>query len=142
MRRPVTPVTRDFGRVLSGLAPAEPLPPAPEPEPAAFVVRDQRGFWPPAVRRAGPWTRDAWADGGLTTLAWATVALREGRLISGREAPDAQPALGAPAAVVEDIRERRCGNPAPPAPERTVRRGELTRSYLGPAIDAPVAAYS
>ncbi|MFJ4470372.1 nucleotidyltransferase [Streptomyces sp. NPDC089424] len=146
MRRPVTPVTRRelhaFGRVLHGPAPAELLAPVPDPELDEFVVRDQREFWRPAVRRAGLWTQDVWVDVGLTTFARATVTLREGRLISKREALETLPGLGAPEAVVEDVRERRYGDPAPPAPGWAARRGELTRNYLGPAIDALVAAYS
>ncbi|MFD7438318.1 nucleotidyltransferase [Streptomyces sp. NPDC059861] len=146
MRRPVTPVTRRelhaFGRVLHGLPPADLLAPVPDLELDDFVVRDQREFWRPAVHRARLWTRDAWVDVGLTTFARATVTLRDGRLISKREALEVLPGLGAPVAVVEDVRERRYGDPAPPAPGWTARRGELTRSYLGPAIDALVAAYS
>ncbi|MBZ9641923.1 nucleotidyltransferase domain-containing protein [Streptomyces sp. PSKA30] len=146
MRRPVTPVTRRelhaFGRVLHGAPPAGLLPPVSDRELDDFVVRDQREFWRPVVRKARPWTQDAWVDVGLTTFARASVTLREGRLITKREALEVLPALGAPVEVVEDIRRRRYGDPAPPAEQWTARRGELTRSYLGPAIDALVAAYA
>lgn len=146
MRRPVTPVTRRelhaFGRVLYGPAPGDLLAPVPDRELDDFVVRDQREFWRPAVDRARLWTRAEWVDVGLTTFARASVTLREGRLISKREALEVLPGLGAPEAVVEDVRRRRYGDPAPPSPGWTARRGELTRSYLGPAIDALVAAYS
>ncbi|MFC9908301.1 nucleotidyltransferase domain-containing protein [Streptomyces sp. NPDC127197] len=146
MRRPVTPVTRrelhTFGRVLHGAPPAGLLPPVSDRELNDFVVRDQREFWRPVVRKTRPWTQDAWVDVGLTTFARASVTLREGRLISKREALEVLPALGAPVEVVEDIRRRRYGDPAPPAEQWTARRGELTRSYLGPAIDALVAAYA
>ncbi|MGP4085600.1 nucleotidyltransferase domain-containing protein [Streptomyces sp. KR55] len=146
MHRPVTPVTRrelhTFGRVLHGAPPTGLLPPVSDRELNDFVVRDQREFWRPVVRKARPWTQDAWVDVGLTTFARASVTLREGRLISKREALEVLPALGAPVEVVEDIRRRRYGDPAPPAEQWTVRRGELTRSYLGPAIDALVAAYA
>ncbi|GGV79451.1 nucleotidyltransferase [Streptomyces griseoloalbus] len=142
-RRSVTPVTRTelhrFGRVLHGAPPAEVLPPVPDGELAAFVVRDQRDFWRREVDRATNWTQDVWVDLGLLTFARATVTLREGRLISKREALDVLPGLGAPGEVVADIRRRRYGDPAPPTEEWTVRRGELTRDYLGPAIDALVA---
>ncbi|MFG2678067.1 nucleotidyltransferase domain-containing protein [Streptomyces sp. NPDC048392] len=147
-KRTVTPVTRrelhESGRVLYGESPRELLPPVPDPELAAFVVRDQRDFWRPTLRRAEPWRQDVWVDLGLLTFARATVTLREGRLITKREALDGLPALGAPGQVVEDIAERRYGNAARPAatPEWTARRAELTRSYLGPAIDTLVAPYS
>ncbi|GAA2562857.1 MULTISPECIES: nucleotidyltransferase [Streptomyces] len=146
LRRPVTPVTRaelhTFGRVLHGAPPADVLPPVPDGELAAFVVRDQRDFWRRAVDGAAHWQQDVWVDLGLLTFARATVTLREGRLISKREALEVLPGLGAPAEVVADIRRRRYGRsdgPVPPAGEWTVRRARLTRDYLGPAIDALVA---
>ncbi|WP_209441071.1 nucleotidyltransferase domain-containing protein [Streptomyces violaceorubidus] len=147
-KRTVTPVTRrelhSFGRVLHGESPEHLLPPVGDPELAGFVVRDQREFWRPNVDRAELWRQDVWVDLGLITFARATVTLREGRLITKREALTELPALGAPGEVVEDVAERRYGRgprPAPPA-EWTARRAELTRGYLGPAIDTLVASYS
>ncbi|AIV37122.1 MULTISPECIES: nucleotidyltransferase domain-containing protein [Streptomyces] len=147
-KRPVTPVTRrelhSFGRILHGESPKRLLPPVTDPELDAFVVRDQRDFWRPNVRRAELWRQDVWVDLGLITFARATVTLREGRLITKREALAELPALGAPGEVVEDVTERRYGNGARPGAtaEWTGRRAELTRSYLGPAIDTLVASYS
>ncbi|MFF0360517.1 nucleotidyltransferase domain-containing protein [Streptomyces sp. NA02536] len=141
--RPVTPVTRaelhTFGRVLHGVPPARVLPPVPGGELAAFVVRDQRDYWRRKVDRAAHWTQDVWVDLGLLTFARATVTLREGRLISKREALDVLPGLGAPGEVVEDIRRRRYDGAAPAAGEWAARRARLTRDYLGAAIDALVA---
>ncbi|MER6679599.1 nucleotidyltransferase [Streptomyces olivaceoviridis] len=147
MRRPVTPVTRRellaFGRVLYGEAPAALLPPVPDGQLADFVVRDQRDYWRPAVDKARLWRQDIWVDLGLLTFARATVTLREGRLISKREALAELAALGAPAEVVEDVTRRRYAVPAPaPAPaDWPARRAGLTRAYLGPAIDALVTTY-
>ncbi|MEU9733511.1 nucleotidyltransferase domain-containing protein [Streptomyces sp. NPDC048002] len=139
-RRPVTPVTRrelhTFGRVLHGRGPTGLLPAVPDRELSAFVVRDQREFWRPAVGEARLWTQEVWVDLGMITLARATVTAREGRLISKGEALDLLPGLGAPVEVVDDIRRRRYGDPAPPTGEWTARRARLTRDYLGPAIDA------
>ncbi|MFF8732548.1 nucleotidyltransferase domain-containing protein [Streptomyces sp. NPDC015171] len=147
LRRPVTPVTRRelhaFGRVLYGGTPAALLPPVPDRQLAEFVVRDQRDFWRPAVDRARLWRRDVWVDLGLLTFARAGVTLREGRLISKREALAELSALGAPAEVVEDITRRRYGTPAP-APASDAwrgRRAEAARAFLGPAIDALVTTY-
>lgn len=145
-KRPVTPVTRrelhTFGRVLHGKAPAGLLPPVLDLELDEFVVRDQRDFWRPKLAKAERWRQAPWVDVGLTTFARATATLRDGRLISKREALELLPELGAPVEVVEDIRQRRYEDPAPPTEEWTARRGELTRSYLGPAIDELVAAYA
>ncbi|BCL31456.1 nucleotidyltransferase domain-containing protein [Streptomyces aurantiacus] len=148
--RPVTPVTRRelhaFGLVLSGERPERLLPPVTDGELAEFVVRDQRDFWRREVDRVGNWTQDAWVDVGLTTHARAAVTLKDGRLITKREALDLLPDLGAPVEVVADIRRRRYdepGEPTPvPAPEWLIRRGQLTRDYLGPSIDRLVAAYT
>ncbi|MFF9020689.1 nucleotidyltransferase [Streptomyces eurythermus] len=152
LRRPVTPVTRrelhDFGRVLYGEPPGGLLPPVPEGQLRGFVVRDQRDFWRPAVDKARLWRQDVWVDLGLLTFARATVTLRDGRLISKREALAELPALGAPAEVVADIARRRYEDSAPapagdsaPAPadaDWIARRAGATRAFLGPAIDALV----
>ena len=108
-----------------------------------FVVRDQRDFWRPAVDKARLWTRDVWVDLGLITFARATMTLREGGLISKREALDLLPGLGAPVEVVEDIARRRYGQEGGPVGEGwRDRRGELTRDYLGAAIDRLVTSYA
>ncbi|WP_307619964.1 nucleotidyltransferase domain-containing protein [Streptomyces sp. V3I7] len=144
-RRPVTPVTRrelhDFGRVLYGAEPGELLPAVPDRELAAFVVRDQQNYWRRQVDRADNWTQEVWVDLGMVTHARAAVTLREGRLITKREALETLPALGAPVEVVEDIRRRRYGTAEPPTERWTARRAELTRAYLGAAIDELVASY-
>lgn len=144
-RRPVTPVTRrelhTFGRVLHGRPPAELLPVVSDQELGEFVVRDQRDFWRPAVDKARLWHQDIWVDLGLVTFARATVTLRDGRLISKRQALDILPALGAPLEVVEDVARRRYDDPAPSTEEWLARRAELTRSYLGPAIDRLVTRH-
>ncbi|MGW3633418.1 nucleotidyltransferase [Streptomyces sp. NPDC005122] len=142
LRRPVGPVTRRelhaFGRVLHGPRPEGLLPPVSDRELRAFVVRDQKEFWRPALDKPLLWEQDVWIDAGTLTFARATVTLREGRLTTKREALEELPALGAPAEVVEDVRRRRYGDPAP---RWAARRAELTRNYLGPAIDDLVAAY-
>ncbi|MEV6122337.1 nucleotidyltransferase domain-containing protein [Streptomyces sp. NPDC052077] len=144
--RPVSPVTRAelhaFGRVLHGAEPGELLPPVDPAELAAFVVRDQRDFWRPAVRRPDLWHQDVWVDLGLLTFARATATLRDGSLITKRRALDELPGLGAPAEVVEDIVRRRYGTPGTDAGPGTARRAGLTRAYLGPAIDRLVESYS
>lgn len=125
-KRPVTPVTRRelhaFGRVLHGKPPAGLLPPVSDRELGDFVVRDQRDFWRPAVDNAPLWTQDVWVDLGLITFARAGVTLRDGRLISKREALDLLPGLGAPAEVVEEIRGRRYDDAAAPPDEEWADR--------------------
>ncbi|GGW18731.1 hypothetical protein GCM10010501_48870 [Streptomyces libani subsp. rufus] len=92
--------------------------------------------------RARLWRQDVWVDLGLLTFARATVTLREGRLISKREALAALPSLGAPREVVDDIARRRYGTPpGPPADDWLSHRAGTTRAFLGPAIDALVTTY-
>jgi hypothetical protein len=114
----------------------------PDAELAEYVVHNERDYWRPVLRKAELWRQDVWVDLGLLTFARATVTLRDGRLITKREALAELPGLGAPGEVVEDIARRRYGTPEPPAEEWTARRAELTRGYLGPAIDTLVASYS
>ncbi|WP_172638756.1 nucleotidyltransferase domain-containing protein [Streptomyces tailanensis] len=141
-RRTVTLVTRrelhTFGVVLHGERPEALLLPVSDIELDAFVVRDQKEYRRLVVDKAHLWTQDVWVDLGLLTFARATATLRDGRLISKREALDLLPTLGAPVEVVEDIRRRRYGKRA----EEVPGRAELTREYLAPAIDALVRAYS
>jgi hypothetical protein len=138
MRRPVTPVTRrelyDFGLVLYGEEPAALLPPVTNEQLAGFVVQDLETFWLPSLDHAESWERDIWIDLGLLTFARATVTLRDGRLISKAEALDVLSELRAPAEVVDDIRQRRYGDPGPASPQWIARRAELTLNYLAPAI--------
>ncbi|WP_354638112.1 nucleotidyltransferase domain-containing protein [Kitasatospora camelliae] len=144
MRRPVTPVTRRelhaFGRVLSGPAPAGLLPPVTDRELAEFVAGDLRDYWRPALADPLRWRRDIWVDLGRLTLARATVTLRTGRLITKAEAVDVLAELGAPAELVADVRRRRYGRPAPVSEGWDTQRAELTRDFLGPAIDRALAA--
>ncbi|WP_107490313.1 nucleotidyltransferase domain-containing protein [Streptomyces sp. CB02959] len=161
MHRQITPVTRrelhTFGRVLYGEDPAALLPPVTDDQLTAFVLADLRGFWRPALGHPEYWLRDIWVDLGLLTLARATVTLRNGTLISKRRALPVLAGLGAPTQVLADIRHRRYGpapaSPdAPPSPDAPgapdahradwpVRRAELTRAFLAPAIDRTLAAY-
>jgi hypothetical protein len=143
MRRPVTPVTRrelhDFGLLLYGKEPAAHLPPVTDQQLAEFVIRDLESFWLPSLDHPQRWDRDIWVDLGLLTLARATVTVQDGRLITKAEALGVLTRLGAPAEVVDDIRQRRYGDPGPAAQGWIARRAELTRSFLEPAIRQLIA---
>ncbi|WP_030811230.1 nucleotidyltransferase domain-containing protein [Streptomyces sp. NRRL S-337] len=154
LHRPVTPVTRrelhTFGRVLSGDAPGALLPPVTDAELAAHIRHDLRSYWRPALDDPARWLQDVWVDLGLLTLARATVTLRDGTLITKAEALTVLGELGAPDAVVTDIKNRRYGSRpgiTPADPDRPgpspwhLHRADLTRTFLGPAIDRTVATY-
>jgi len=145
MRRPVTPVTRrelhDFGLVLYGEEPAALLPAVTAEQLAEFVVKDLEAFWLPSLDHRERWDRDIWVDLGLLTFARATVTLRDGRLITKAGALGVLTELGAPAEVVDDIRQRRYGDPGPASQRWIARRAELTLTFLGPAIEQVIAQW-
>ena len=145
LRRRVTPVTRrelhDFGLVLYGEAPAALLPPVTGGQLAGFVARDLASFWLPSLDHPERWDRDIWVDLGLLTLARATVTLRDGTLITKARALCVLAELGAPAEVVEDIRQRRYGDPGPASPDWITRRAELTLAFLRPAIEQVISQW-
>jgi hypothetical protein len=138
MHRRVTPVSRrelhDFGLVLYGKAPAALLPPVTGEQLTEFVAQEMDAYWLPALDHPKRWDQDIWVDLGLLTLARATVTLRDGKLITKAEALEVLTELGAPAEVIDDIRERRYGNPGPASEQWIARRAELTRTFLRPAI--------
>jgi hypothetical protein len=145
LRRRVTPVTRrelhDFGLVLYGEEPATLLPPVTSGQLAEFVVQDLASFWLPSLDHRERWDRDIWVDLGLLTLARATVTLRDGTLITKARALCVLTELGAPAEVVDDIRQRRYGEPDPASPRWIARRAELTLAFLRPAIEQVISQW-
>ena len=143
--RPVTPVTRRelhaFGLTLHGRPPADLLPPVTGEQLADFVAEDLADYWRPHLDRPELWLRDVWVDLGLLTLARAHETLRTGRLITKAEALGVLAGLGAPPEVVADIGRRRYGGPGPVPDRWPARRAELTRAFLGPAIDRVLAEH-
>ncbi|MFD0526349.1 nucleotidyltransferase [Kitasatospora arboriphila] len=143
MHRPVTAVTRcelhRFGTVLHGPPPTDLVPRVTDRQLADFVADDLRTYWRPALDHPDRWRRDIWVDLGLLTLARAATTLGSGRLITKSEALDVLTGLGAPAELVHDIGQRRHGWLAPATPRWIDRRSDLTRAFLGLAIDEVLA---
>jgi hypothetical protein len=137
--RPVSPVTRrelcQGGRSLLGPAPAAIVPAVTDAELADYIRGDLRDYWHPHTGRPELWLRDIWVDLGMLTLARARVTLREGRLITKKEALDELARLGAPADVVRDIRDRRYGTVPPASGDWLARRAELARTYIRLGIE-------
>lgn len=136
--RIVSPVTRrelwQGDLALHGPGPATAVPPVPDDELADFVRADMRDYWYPKTVMPELWLEDIWVDLGLLTFARATVTLREGRLITKREALGVLAGLGSPPAVLRDIFQRRYENPAPIAENWRAERGRQARTYLREAI--------
>ena len=142
--RPVTLVTRReltqggltlFGPPPTGSQPADLVPAVTDEELADFIRRDLREFWLPATAKRKRWLRDIWVDLGSLTLARATVTLREGRLITKGEALDVLLELGAPGAVVNDIRRGRYGDRGRASPWWRLHRGHLARTFVRAGIE-------
>ncbi|MET9053659.1 hypothetical protein ABZW50_21190 [Streptomyces bacillaris] len=149
--RPVTPVSRrelSMGAVvLHGPPPAGLLPGVSDRELAEFVRAELEDYWLPVTSsaKAGLWLQDIWVDLGMLTFARASVTLRDGRLITKRQALDELCSMGAPAAVVDDIRRRRYGtnllkNPYASA-DRRARRAEQAREFVRAGITALLARH-
>lgn len=138
--RTVSPVTRcelhRFGRVFHGPPPAEVLPTVSDDELAAFVRESLCGYWLEATGHRARWRADIWVDLGMLTYARGVVTLRDGRLITKREALDELRRLGAPARVTEDIRARRYGEMAPGGRLWRMRRGRLARAFVRDGVRA------
>ena len=115
------------------------LPAVSDAELAEFVRESLRGYWLTATRRHRRWRQDIWVDLGMLTYARGVVTLRDGRLITKREALDELGRLGAPARVVEDIRARRYGERPPDGLFWRSRRGHQTRVFVRDRIRHTVA---
>lgn len=138
--RTVTPVTRcelhRSGRVFQGAPPAEVLPAVSDDELAGYVRESLCGYWLEATRHRLPWRADSWVDLGMLTYARGVVTLRDGRLITKREALEELRRLDAPARVIEDISARRYGGIPPGGPLWRTRRGRQARAFVRAGIRA------
>ena len=141
--RIVSPVTRreltQGGLSLHGPAPVGLVPPVSDQELAGYIRGHLRDYWYPRTGRPELWQNDVWVDLGLLTLARASVTLREGRLISKREALDVLGGLDAPPDVVRDIYRRRYESDQPADDEWRDRRGYLARTFVRTGIDRVLA---
>jgi hypothetical protein len=122
------------GLCLYGPVPSGVVPPVTDKDLAAYIRGDLQDYWYPRTDEADLWLHDIWVDMGLVTFARATVTLREGRLITKREALEVLPGLGAPADVVTDIYRRRYQTPSPISERWRIERGHQARTYLREAI--------
>jgi hypothetical protein len=149
--RPVTPVSRRelaLGAVvLSGPPPVGLLPRVSDQELAEFIRAELEDYWLPvtADAKAELWLQDIWVDLGMLTFARASVTLRNGQLITKREALEELRSMGAPAAVVDDIHQRRYGkdlltNPSASAGWRARRAGQA-REFVRTGITSLLAQH-
>jgi hypothetical protein len=137
--RPVSPVSRrelcTGGLCLYGPVPAGLVPSVTDQELADFIRDDLRARWRPVTGKPYLWLRDMWVDLGLLTLARASVALDQGRLITKKEALDVLAGLGAPRDVLTDIHQRRYEAERPISIRWRIKRGYLARAFVRAGID-------
>ncbi len=137
--RPVSPVSRrelhQGGLSLLGPAPATVIPAVTDAELADYIRSDLRDYWYPKTDMTDLWRGDIWVDLGMVTLARAAATLRDGRLVTKREALDLLTVMGAPAEVVADIRDRRYGTMPLVPDEWRDRRGALAMAFVRAGID-------
>jgi hypothetical protein len=140
--RTVSPVSRrelhQGGLCLLGPEPSAVIPPVTDQELARYIRGDLLGYWYPKTGQADLWLDDIWVDLGMLTFARATVTLREGRLVTKREALDVLAVLGAPAGVVRDIFQRRYQSPPPVTERWRAERGDQARTWLRERISQDV----
>ncbi|MEV6109193.1 nucleotidyltransferase domain-containing protein [Streptomyces sp. NPDC051940] len=127
------------GLTLHGPTPAGIVPEVTDAALAEYIRTDLREFLLPAARKRRIWRKDMWVDYGPLALARASVTLRDGRMITKREALDVLTQLSAPAALVDDIRARRYGHPAQKGLLWRHRRARLTRTFLRTTIPQVLA---
>jgi hypothetical protein len=141
--RQVSPVTRRElhlgGVALLGPAPAAVVPPVTDQELADYIRGDLRDNWYPNTAVPDLWLEDIWVDQGLMIFARATVTLREGRLITKREALAVLASLGAPADLVRDVCQRRYENPEPISQRWRIERGRQASAFLRDGIRQALA---
>jgi len=130
---------RQGGLCLFGPPPAGVVPALTDAELADYIRADLRDFWYPhtGVRRL--WQNHIWVDLGLLVLARAGVTLRDGRLITKREALTELADLGAPADVLRDIYQRRYETAPPMSAQWRDRRGLLARTFVRAGIERLLA---
>ena len=144
LRRPVSPVSRcellRGGRVLSGADPAGLLPAVSDAELATYIRHMLRSHYLAVVTRSpSTWFTDVWIDQIALAYARAAVTLRDGRLITKREALEELVRRGAPARLVADIRQRRYGEASRVGLVWRARRALMFRAYMGSAIRSLLA---
>jgi len=141
--RVLSPVSRRElhrgGLSLIGPAAAAVVPELTDKELADYILGDLRDFWYPATAKPELWLRDIWVDLGLLTLARARVTLRDGRLITKREALEVLAGLGAPADVLRDVYLRRYETGPQLSEHWRYRRGFLARTYVRAGIEQVLA---
>jgi Nucleotidyltransferase domain len=139
-RRPVSGVARAellrFGLTVFGPAPAALLPPVSYEALRTAVRGELSGYWSGAVRKPGLWWQDVYVDLGLVTLPRAAAALRDGSLITKRDALPRLRDFGVDPRLIEEMTRRRAGERVTLGPGARSRRAAHARTVVRRGITA------
>jgi hypothetical protein len=116
------------------------LPPMDDGAVRAAVRAEMTGYWKQALRRPWVWGSDWCVDLGLLTLARAEAALKEGHLITKREAVDRLDRFGVPADLVQQISRRRQGQGTPIRLDQRIRRAYTTHRLVAHGLRTLVSS--
>jgi ribosomal protein S18 acetylase RimI-like enzyme len=122
------------GIIVLGPPPAELLPPVDLSALQAGARDELAGYWSGAVRKPWIWLHDSYVDLGLLTLARAEVTLRDGRLITKREALTRLHRFEVPDDLVQQIARRRQGEEVSVARLQRARRARTARRLVARGI--------
>jgi predicted nucleotidyltransferase len=111
-------------------------PPGIKPVPVADIQAAVRaavsgsGYWSRYVRKRKPWLDDDTIDHALVTLPRAEAVLVSGDLISKGEAIGRLASFGVPAALAQEIKDRRAGHEVKLSAVQRLRRGYRVRQIM------------
>jgi predicted nucleotidyltransferase len=118
-----------------GVARHGPWPPAgigpvPVADIQAAVLAEMRGYWRRFARKRIRWFADDTVDHALVVLPRAEAVLVRGALITKGEAIDRLAEFGVPAALAQEIRDRRAGHQVTLSAAQRLRRGDRARRIM------------
>jgi predicted nucleotidyltransferase len=118
------------GVALHGPWPPPGIKPVPVARLQAAVREEIAGHWHRESRGRRRWLQDSWVDHGLVVLPRAEAVLTTGDLITKSEAISRLAGFGVPDWLIQQIRQRRDGQPVTPGKTRRLSRALLTRRIM------------
>jgi hypothetical protein len=120
----------DHGVVVAGEPIAARVPYVTHEELVDAVRTELAKVWLPASRRRLRWYDDSWVDLGLTTLARARAAIRDGELLTKTQAIARLAEFGVPEWLRRDVLSRRRGWAGERGLRFRVDRARMTRQVM------------
>jgi predicted nucleotidyltransferase len=118
------------GVALHGPWPPPGVGPVPLADIQTAVLAEMRGYWRRFARKRIRWLEDDTVDHALVLLPRAEAVLLRGALITKGEAIDGLAEFGVPAALAQEIRNRRAGHEVNVSAAQRLRRGYRARRIM------------